>query len=311
MTDDTTSADAGMQAAATRCGVVAIIGAPNAGKSTLTNALVGAKVAIVSPKVQTTRTRLMGIAIEGPAQLMLVDTPGIFAPRRRLDRAMVKAAWQGASDADVIVVVVDAKRGLREEVRALIESLAQRPEPKLLVLNKVDLCAKEKLLPLTVQIHALQAFEDTFMVSAESGDGVARFRTALAERMPASPWHFPEDQLSDISQRLLASEITREQLYLQLHEELPYAATVETEKWEDRKDGSAALHQVVYVERDTQKAIVLGKGGSRIKQLGGTARLELEKLLGRRIHLFLFVKVKPDWADDREIYRDMGLEWTD
>lgn len=295
----------------TQCGVVAIIGAPNAGKSTLTNALVGAKVAIVSPKVQTTRTRLMGIAIEGSAQLMLVDTPGIFAPRRRLDRAMVKAAWEGASDADAIALVVDAKRGLRDEVRALVEALAARPEPKLLVLNKVDLCSKDKLLPLTVQIHALLAFEETFMIAAESGDGVPDLKSALARRMPQGPWHFPEDQLSDVSQRLLAAEITREQLYLQLHEELPYAATVETEKWEERKDGSAALHQVVYVERDTQKAIVLGKGGSRIKQLGAAARQELETLLGRRLHLFLFVKVKPDWADDREIFRDMGLDWTD
>lgn len=293
------------------CGVVAIVGAPNAGKSTLTNALVGQKVAIVSPKVQTTRTRLMGIAIEGETQLMLVDTPGIFAPRRRLDRAMVAAAWEGAHDADVIALVVDAKAGLREQVEAILEALANRSGTKFLVLNKVDVTAKEKLLILTQAILEKLPFDEIFMVSAATGDGVADLKRALASRMPEGPWHFPEDQVSDVTTRLLSAEITREQLYLQLHDELPYDSTVEVEKWEERRDGSVAIHQQILIARESQRAIVLGKGGARIKQLGQAARLELSAQLGRKVHLFLHVKVKPDWAEDRGVYRDMGLDWVE
>ena len=295
----------------TRCGVVAIVGAPNAGKSTLTNALVGQKVAIVSPKVQTTRTRLTGIAIDGDTQLLLIDTPGIFAPRRRLDRAMVAAAWEGAHAADVIALVIDARAGLREDVEAILDGLSERPETKILVLNKVDLVAKEKLLGLAARLDADHGFARIFMVAAASGDGVADLKADLAARMPPGPWLYPEDQLSDTTTRMMAAEITREQLYLQLHDELPYAATIETEQWEERRDGSVAIHQQILIERDTQKAIVLGKGGARIKALGAAARAELTEALGRRVHLFLHVKVAPNWSEDRGVYRDMGLGWVD
>jgi GTP-binding protein Era len=295
----------------TRCGLVAVVGAPNAGKSTLVNALVGQKVAIVSAKVQTTRTRLMGIAVDGDAQLLLVDTPGIFRPRRRLDRAMVQAAWEGAEDADAILLVVDARTGMTEGVGAIVEGLKARREPVWLVLNKVDATAKDKLLKLTLLFNERMAFAETFMVSATTGDGVPDLKAKLAGVMPEGPWHFPEDQVSDVTTRLLAAEITREQLYRQLHEELPYASTVETEKWEERRDGSAAIHQQILVERDSQRAIVLGKGGSQIKKIGAAARTELEEQLGRRVHLFLHVKVKPDWSEDRSVYRDMGLGWVD
>lgn len=294
-----------------RCGVVAVIGAPNAGKSTLVNALVGQKVAIVSPKVQTTRTRLIGIAIEGDAQLLLVDTPGIFAPRRRLDRAMVSAAWEGTSGADMVVLVVDARAGLKEEVSSLLDAIAERPEPKMLVLNKVDVAPKGKLLTIATEANERVPFTETFMISAKTGDGVGDLKAKLVAIAPEGPWHFPADQVSDVTTRLLAAEITREQIYRQLHEELPYATTVETEKWEERKDGSAAIHQQILVERETQKAIVLGKGGAQIKKLGAAARLELQEQLGRRIHLFLHVKVKADWAEDRGVYRDMGLGWVE
>jgi len=295
----------------TRCGVVAIVGAPNAGKSTLTNALVGQKVAIVSPKVQTTRTRLMGIAITGDAQLLLIDTPGIFSPRRRLDRAMVAAAWEGATDADVIVLVVDAKGRVNEQVEAIVDSLAQRPGAKFLVLNKVDIASKEALLVLTANLNQRLAFDHVFMISAASGDGVEDLKQALAEKMPAGPWHFPEDQVSDVTTRLLSAEITREQLFLQLHDELPYDSTVEVEKWEERRDGSVAIHQQILIARESQRAIVLGKGGSRIKSIGAAARAELCEQLDRKVHLFLHVKVKADWAEDRDVYRDMGLDWVD
>ncbi|MEX6724222.1 GTPase Era [Parapedomonas caeni] len=297
----------------TLCGEVAVIGAPNAGKSTLVNALVGAKVAIVSAKVQTTRTRLIGIAIEGRAQMLLVDTPGIFAPKRRLDRAMVKAAWTGAQGADVIVLVIDAKRGTRnEEVEAILAGLeADTTTPKLLVLNKVDICPKERLLSLTAELSARLPFQQIFMVSAETGDGVADLKQTLAAMMPESPWHYPEDQVADVTQRLMAAEITREKIYHQLHDELPYAAAVDTEKWEERRDGSAAIHQVIYVERETQKPIVVGAKGTRIKALGEAARADMEAQLGRRIHLFLHVKVKPNWAEDRSVYREIGLDWVE
>lgn len=295
----------------TRCGTVAVVGAPNAGKSTLVNTLVGQKVAIVSPKVQTTRTRLIGIAVEGETQLLLVDTPGIFAPRRRLDRAMVRAAWEGASGADAVLLVVDAKAGLREEVRAIIDGLKNRPERKLLALNKVDISDKGRLLELAASANALAAFEETYFVSAETGDGVGELKTALAAMMPEGPWHFPEDQISDAATRLMAAEITREQLYLQLRAELPYAAAVETEKWEERRDGSIAIHQQILIERDSQKAIVLGKGGQRLKEIGAAARAGIAELTGRPVHLFLHVKVKPDWAEDRAIFRSIGLDWSD
>jgi len=295
----------------TRCGLVAIVGAPNAGKSTLVNALVGQKVAIVSPKAQTTRTRLMGLAIEGEAQILLVDTPGIFAPRRRLDRAMVAAAWGGAQDADLIALVVDAERGFSDRIEDMVDTIAGRSEPKILILNKVDVADKQSLLALTAKLNDRVAFQETYMVSATTGDGVADLRTALANQMPEGPWHFPEDQVSDATDRMLAAEVTREQLYLQLHAELPYASAVETEKYEERKDGSVVIHQQILVARPTQRAIVLGKGGARIKEIGATARAEIAALLGRKVHLFLHVKVKADWEEDRTLYRDIGLDWVD
>lgn len=294
-----------------RCGLVAVVGAPNAGKSTLVNALVGQKVAIVSPKAQTTRTRLMGIAIAGEAQILLVDTPGIFEPKRRLDRAMVAAAWSGAADADLIALVVDAKTGDSRRLSAMLDSLESRREPKILILNKVDLVRKEDLLTLASGLNLRGTFDDIFMISATTGDGVADLKAALAARVPEGPWHFPEEQVSDASERLAASEVTREQLYLQLHAELPYASAVETEKYEERRDGSVAIHQQILVGRATQKAIVLGKGGARIKAIGEAARKELEALMGRKVHLFLHVKVKPDWEEDRGLYREIGLDWVE
>jgi GTP-binding protein Era len=293
------------------CGLVAVVGAPNAGKSTLVNALVGQKVAIVSPKAQTTRTRLMGIAIEGESQLLLLDTPGIFNPRRRLDRAMVAAAWGGAQDADVIALVVDAETGFSERIEAMLDTLEGRSEAKILVLNKVDLVPKDQLLTLAAQLNGRVSFEATFMVSATTGDGIGDLKSWLAARTPEGPWHFPADQVSDATDRMLAAEVTREQLYLQLHAELPYASAVETEKYEERKDGSVAIHQQILVARPTQRAIVLGKGGTRIKAIGEAARTELAELLGRKVHLFLHVKVKPDWEEDRGLYREIGLDWVE
>ncbi|AHE54365.1 GTPase Era [Sphingomonas sanxanigenens] len=294
-----------------RCGTVAIVGAPNAGKSTLVNALVGQKVAIVSPKAQTTRTRLMGLAIEGETQIILVDTPGIFEPRRRLDRAMVSAAWGGAEDADLIALVIDAKGGLSPKVEGIIERLAARREPKILILNKVDIAAKEKLLVHAQRLNERIGFIDTYMVSAATGDGVPVLKAALAAKMPEGPWHFPEDQVSDATDRMLAAEVTREQLYLQLYAELPYAAAVDTERYSEREDGSVEIHQQILVGRATQRAIVLGKGGTRLKEIGSRARAELTRLLGARVHLYLHVKVKPDWEEDRSLYRAIGLEWVE
>ena len=293
------------------CGFVAVVGAPNAGKSTLVNALVGQKVAIVSPKAQTTRVRLMGIAIAGEAQILLIDTPGIFAPRRRLDRAMVAAAWGGAQDADLVALVVDATTGLTRGVVELLDRLRERPEPKLLILNKVDLVKKPDLLALVAQFDGRATFEEIFMVSAATGDGVADLKATLAARMPEGPWHFPEDQVSDATDRMLAAEVTREQLYLQLHAELPYDSAIETERFEERDDGSAAIHQQILVARDSQKAIVLGKGGARIRAIGEAARKELSTLLGRKVHLFLHVKVNPKWEEDRGLYREIGLDWVE
>jgi GTP-binding protein Era len=293
------------------CGLVAVVGAPNAGKSTLVNALVGQKVAIVSPKAQTTRTRLMGIAIAGEAQILLLDTPGIFEPRRRLDRAMVAAAWGGATEADLIALVVDAETGLTRRIEPMLDRVAERREPKILVLNKVDLVRKEALLELATKLNARLAFEQIFMVSATTGDGVADLKAALAARVPEGPWHFPEDQVSDATDRMLAAEVTREQLYLQLHAELPYESAIETEKFEERKDGSAVIHQQILVARDSQKAIVLGKGGTRIRAIGEAARKQLSELLQRKVHLFLHVKVNPKWEEDRGLYREIGLDWVE
>ena len=295
----------------TRCGLVAVLGAPNAGKSTLVNALVGQKVAIVSPKAQTTRARLLGVAIEGEAQLLLVDTPGIFAPQRRLDRAMVAAAWGGTEGADVLALVVDGKGGTGPKVTDIAEALGQRPEPKYLILNKVDIADKPKLLVHAERLNALVPFAETFFVSAQTGDGLPELKRALAAAMPAGPWHYPEDQVSDATERALAAEVTREQLYLQLHAELPYSAAVETEKFEDRPDGSAEIHQQILVERPTQRAIVLGKGGQRIREIGARARAELSALWERPVHLYLHVKVKPGWDEDREVYKDIGLDWVE
>jgi GTPase len=294
-----------------RCGHVAVIGAPNAGKSTLVNALVGQKVAIVSPKAQTTRVRLMGVAIEGETQIILVDTPGIFAPQRRLDRAMVAAAWDGAQDADLVLLVVDGRGGAGPKVDKILTGLVERPERKWLFLNKVDIAAKEKLLALTEKLLGICPFDQIFYVSAATGDGLPEFKTALADAMPEGEWHFPEDQVSDATDRLMAAELTREQLYLQLHEELPYASTVETEKYVERADGSLEIYQQILVERPTQRAIILGKGGSRIKAIGEAARGELSKLMGVPVHLYLHVKVKANWDEDRGVYRDMGLEWVE
>lgn len=294
-----------------RCGLVAVVGAPNAGKSTLVNALVGQKVAIVSPKAQTTRTRLLGVAIEGETQLLLVDTPGIFEPKRRLDRAMVAAAWGGAEGADVLALVVDAKGGLGSKVTAIAEALKDRPEPKHLVLNKVDVADKAKLLIHAEKLHALVPFAETWFVSAQTGDGLPELKRALAGAMPEGPWHYPEDQVSDATERALASEVTREQLFLQLHAELPYASTVETEKYIERADGSVEIRQQILVERPTQRAIVLGKGGERIKQIGARARAELARITGQAVHLYLHVKVKPGWDEDRSVYRDIGLDWVE
>ncbi len=294
-----------------RCGVVAVVGAPNAGKSTLVNALVGQKVAIVSPKAQTTRARLIGIALAGEAQILLIDTPGIFAPRRRLDRAMVAAAWGGAQDADLLAFVVDARAGLTRGVDELVGRLSERGEPKLLVLNKVDLVKKPDLLALAARLAERVAFAEVFMVGAASGDGIADLKASLAARMPEGPWHFPEDQVSDATDRMLAAEVTREQLYRQLHAELPYDSAIETERFEERPDGSVAIHQQILVMRDSQKAIVLGKGGTRIRAIGEAARQELGTLLGRKVHLFLHVKVNPKWEEDRGLYREIGLDWVE
>ena len=294
-----------------RCGVVAVVGAPNAGKSTLVNALVGQKVAITSPKAQTTRTRVMGIAIEGAAQLILVDTPGIFQPDRRLDRAMVQAAWGGAQDADLIALIVDGRAGLGPKMDPILDGLAQRRETKWLILNKVDIAAKDKLLTLTEKLHGRVEFAETFFVSAATGDGLPELKAAMTAAMPEGPWHFPEDQVSDATDRLLASEITREQLYHQLHEELPYQSAVETEQYKERADGSVEIHQQILVARPTQRGIILGKGGQRLKEIGSKARAELSALLGVPVHLYLHVKVKEGWDEDRHVYRDIGLDWVD
>jgi len=295
----------------TRAGFVAVIGAPNAGKSTLVNALVGQKVAIVSAKAQTTRARLMGIAIQDQSQILLVDTPGIFEPRRRLDRAMVAAAWGGAGDADLILLVIDAADGLNREVECMIENLGHRDHPLWIALNKVDLVKKPNLLTLSVALTERLNPDKVFMISAAQGDGVPDLKGALAETMPEGPWLYPEDEVSDATDRMIAAEMTREQIFNQLHQELPYASAIETESWEDRPDGSTVIHQQIFVERDSQKAIVIGKGGSRLRTIGEKARAEISEHLGRKVHLFLHVKVNPRWGEDRSLYEDIGLEWSD
>ena len=290
-----------------KCGLVAVLGAPNAGKSTLVNALVGQKVAIVSAKAQTTRARLMGIALEGEAQIILADTPGLFAPKRRLDRAMVAAAWEGAAEADAILLVVDGRKKKREYLADILTSLEGRPERKILVLNKVDETA---LLVAAQDLAGDGQFDEVFFISALTGDGVPELKTRLAELMPEGTWHYPEDQVSDASERLLACEITREQLYRQLHDELPYDSAVRPESYTERKDGSVEIHQQIVIARDSQKGIVLGKGGAKLKAIGEAARKELADLLGTKVHLFLHVKVEENWADDREIYEQIGLDWV-
>lgn len=294
---------------ATRCGFVALIGAPNVGKSTLVNALVGSKVTIVSRKVQTTRALIRGIVVEGNAQIILVDTPGIFLPKRRLDRAMVSTAWSGAHDADLVCVLLDAKAGIDEEAEAIFTKLASVGHEKILILNKIDLVPREKLLALAKAANDRLAFARTFMISALSGDGVDDLRRTLAEMVPPGPFHYPEDQMSDAPMRQLAAEITREKIFRQLHQELPYQSTVETDSWTERKDKSIRIEQTIFVERESQRKIVLGKGGAAIKSIGAEARKEIAEIVGVPVHLFLFVKVRENWGDDPDRYREMGLEF--
>ncbi|SDE35408.1 GTPase Era [Kordiimonas lacus] len=297
----------------TRCGFVALIGAPNAGKSTLLNAMVGAKVAIVTHKVQTTRTRITGIAMEDDhnAQLVFIDTPGIFQPKRRLDRAMVNAAWKGSEDAEETVLLIDAKKGLSEEVERIVKALKDAGRKVHLAINKIDTVRRDSLLALAQELSETGVFDEIFMISAMKGDGVADLKAFLAKRAPVGPWMYPEDQVADVTMRILAAEVTREKVFLRLHDELPYATTVETEKWEERKDGSVRIEQVIHVQRETQKGIVIGKGGTMLKMLGQMAREELEEMFDRKVHLFLHVRVTERWAEDRTMYQDMGLDFVE
>jgi len=297
----------------TSAGFVALIGEPNAGKSTLLNRMVGAKVSIVTHKVQTTRARIRGVAMEGNAQLVFVDTPGIFAPRRRLDRAMVAAAWSGAADADLVVLLIEAHRGVTEGVKVIIDALNERAggRPVALAINKIDKVKADKLLALSQELNTLYNFNETFMISAEKGHGVDDLRKWLAGQVPAGPWLYPEDQIADLPLRMIAAEMTREKLTLRLHQELPYQLTVETENWEDRKDGSVKIDQLIYVMRDGHKGILLGHKGETIKAVGKAAREELEEFLGRKVHLFLQVKVRPNWLNEAERYSEMGLNFKD
>jgi|SRR5579871_2303757 len=304
-----TDSDRADPESSTRCGFVALIGAPNVGKSTLVNALVGSKVTIVSRKVQTTRALIRGIAIDGHSQIILVDTPGIFSPRRRLDRAMVSTAWSGAHDADLVCMLIDAKLGIDEEADSILGRLGSVAHEKLLVLNKVDLVPREKLLALAKASNDRLPFARTFMISALSGDGVDDLRHALGQMVPTGPFHYPEDQMSDAPMRQLAAEITREKIFLKLHQELPYQSTVETDSWTERKDKSIRIEQTIFVERESQRKIVLGKGGASIKSIGEEARREIAEIVGVPVHLFLFVKVRENWGDDPDRYREMGLEF--
>ena len=295
----------------TKCGFVALIGAPNAGKSTLLNALVGAKVAIVTHKVQTTRTRITGIGMLENTQLVFIDTPGIFEPKRRLDRAMVSAAWKGSDDAETTLLLVDAKKGITEEVEKIIEGLKKAKRQAVLILNKIDGMRRDGLLALVKALNDAGDFSETFLISALTGDGVSDLKAFLAAQAPEGPWMYPEEQIADVTLRLLAAEITREKVYLRLHDEIPYHTTVETEKWDERDDGSVRIEQVIHVQRETQKGIVIGKGGSMLKQIGQMAREEMEEEFGHKVHLFLHVRTSERWADDRSVYRDMGLEFVD
>lgn len=315
MTDDLTNDQPDTEAAetalgATRSGFVALLGAPNAGKSTLVNQLVGTKVSIVTHKVQTTRALVRGIAIKDRTQIVFVDTPGVFAPKRRLDRAMVRTAWGGAKDADLILPIIDAQRGVSEEVETILERLKDVKQPKILLLNKVDQIRREKLLGMTQEVSAKGDFERVFMISALNGSGCDDLMAYLAQRLPEGPWYYPEDQISDLPLRQLAAEITREKLFLRLHQEIPYASTVETELWENRPDGSVRIEQTIYVERDSQKAIVLGHKGETVKAIGQAARKEIAEAAEQKVHLFLFVKVRENWGDDPERYREMGLDYS-
>ncbi len=294
-----------------KCGFIAIIGAPNAGKSTLLNQLVGAKVAIVTHKVQTTRTRVTGIGMLNETQLVFIDTPGIFEPKRRLDRAMVNAAWKGSADAETTVLMIDAKKGVDDDVERILKGLESTSKKVILVLNKIDTVRRENLLSLAEAFDETGLFTDIFMVSALSGDGCVDLKAHLAGIAPVGPWMYPEDQVSDITMRLLAAEITREKVYLRLHDELPYSITVETENWEDRPDGSVRIEQVIHVQRDSQKGIVIGKGGSMLKLLGQMAREDMTENFDRKVHLFLHVRVTEKWADDRGVYKDMGLDFVE
>lgn len=290
-------------------GFVALIGVPNAGKSTLLNNLVGTKVSIVSRKVQTTRALVRGIVMEGGAQIILVDTPGIFAPKRRLDRAMVHSAWSGAADADAVALLIDARKGIDEEVEAILSRMPELKRPKILILNKIDLIQRDKLLALAAALNERVAFTHTFMISALKGDGIDVLRKTLSGMMPPGPWLYPEDQVSDAPLRMLASEITREKIYDRLHEELPYRSTVETDQWQVKPDGSVRIEQTIFVERESQRSIVLGKGGQTIKAIGQAARIEIAEVAETKVHLFLHVKVRENWADDPARYREMGLEF--
>jgi GTP-binding protein Era len=309
LVDRGSEAEAAASGEGTRCGFIALLGAPNAGKSTLINALVGTKVAIVSHKVQTTRALLRGIATVGGTQLIFIDTPGIFAPKRRLDRAMVTNAWSGAHDADIAAVLIDAQRGLDDETYAMLAKLGEIRQPKILLINKVDVVEKAVLLGLAKAANERARFDATFMISALTGDGVADVKSWLAAHVPAGPWHYPEDQITDAPLRQLAAEITREKLYLRLHQELPYQSTVETEQWKELRDGSTRIEQTIYVERESQRKIVLGKGGATIKAIGAEARRDIAEMVETPVHLFLFVKVRERWGDDPERYREMGLEF--
>jgi len=308
--DQTSGGDATLETAPTRSGFVALIGAPNAGKSTLVNQLVGTKVSIVTHKVQTTRALVRGIAIRNRTQIVFVDTPGVFQPRRRLDRAMVRTAWGGAKDADVVLAIVDAERGVSPDVETIVERLKETRRPVVLLLNKVDRIKREKLLALTQDLSSRVEFERVFMISALTGSGCDDLMNWLAERLPEGPWYYPEDQFSDLPLRQLAAEITREKLFLRLHQEIPYASTVETELWEQKPNGSVRIEQTIYVERDSQKAIVLGRKGETIKAIGQAARTEIAEAADQKVHLFLFVKVREHWSDDPERYREMGLDFS-
>ena len=291
------------------CGFVALVGAPNAGKSTLLNALVGSKIAIVTHKVQTTRSRLVGVAVHDDAQMIFVDTPGIFTAKKRLERAMVAAAWEGANDADIVILLVDCTHKIDDSTRTIAEGLKQSSKKTILALNKIDVVKRDTLLAMAQELNDLGDFEETLMISAKTGNGLSDLQNKIANFLPKGPWLYPEDHLTDITERVLASEITREKFFERFHEELPYAATIETERWKDLKDGSVRIEQVIYVERDSQKAIVIGKGGKGLKTIGKMAREELEELLDRKVHLFIFVKVRKGWSDDKERYRNMGLDW--